>query len=121
MCFERSLLVRVQPNPFTLNMKSASEMAKEVVRKHFDWLFTDQYQSDLAKIVAEALHDFADAKVNEAIENIALCAGQDPIARKIRNEALEEAAQVAEYHSGPSINCATKIRALKHSAQTDGK
>lgn len=31
---------------------------------------------------------------------------------KARKDALEEAAKVAEFHSGPSVQCADKIRAL---------
>lgn len=35
------------------------------------------------------------------------------LVKNIRNQTLDEAAQIAEFHSGPSIQLAEKIRAMK--------
>lgn len=66
---------------------------------------------ELAKVFSIALVAFAEervkedrAKHNERTMNVV---------HDIRNAALEEAAKIAEFHSGPSIQLADKIRALK--------
>lgn len=40
------------------------------------------------------------------------------IVQAARDEAFEEAAKIAEFHSGPSIQLADKIRALAQSDET---
>lgn len=42
------------------------------------------------KEIAETLTQFEEARVKEAIDDLALCVGKDPISQKIRDEALEE-------------------------------
>lgn len=96
---------------------TAEEMAREVV-KRFDGVgdaelsFPDHQW--LTKEIAQAITAFAEECATEAVRNAGIIEGA--ILKRIklaRAEALEETAKIAEFHSGPSIQLAEKIRALK--------
>lgn len=86
----------------------AEEVAEKLVSSS-KWCPSGSYNYNiLREMIAEALTAYAEERVKEALM---YAPGRE--IREARAEALEEAARIAEYHSGPSILCAEKIRALK--------
>jgi len=90
-------------------MKTAKEIAKQVVDAF--WGFP-AYYGKAEELIAKALTKFAEDHAKEVYAP-AMTVTVALVSKNARNATLEEAAKIAEFHSGPSAQLAEKIRALK--------
>lgn len=88
-------------------MKTAEEVAEHLIEydnviRELDDVRLDEFKRE----IVQALTAYAEERVKEALRTSI---------DEWRAEALDEAAKIAEFHSGPSEQLAAKIRALKES------
>lgn len=97
----------------TIPSAEAMEKAKEV---YHSWCEIDaednQLFDRLVGDIAQALEEYADTHYSDVLHKWAKANAN--AVTNARAEALEEAAKVAEFHSGPSIQLVEKIHALKN-------